>query len=330
MFRSCSYARILRAACRQSLVALAACLLLSGVVAAQDISPAISKQDSSLPASSTPSEHSVYMLATSVVNATGDPGNSVADQPGASDPAAVAAAPGVPASAQVGKSASADSNWHFAISPYLWVPWIYGSLGANGNSFRFYATPDELFSHFRFGLLGLVDTQYKRVVMPLDILWMRLGDDRALPLTPNGTVANAKLDVVIFTFKVGYRVIDRKTIKVDALTGFRYWHFGQNLSFTTNTLNFSRSQDWVTPLVGGRILGNLSPKIEVAIGGDVGGWGTGAKVDYQVGGVLGYRIKPAVALQAGYRYLSWHYTNANKFSNVNISGPLFGATINLK
>jgi hypothetical protein len=122
------------------------------------------------------------------------------------------------------------------------------------------------------------------------------------------------------------------TIKVDALAGFRYWHFGQNLSFTTNSLNFSGSQDWVDPLVGGRILGNLSPKIEVAIGGDVGGWGAGSQLDYTIGGFLGYRIKPAVALQAGYRYLSVNYRNGarSRIADLNISGPVIGATITLK
>jgi len=243
------------------------------------------------------------------------------------EPAAATPAGGGAAAAA---STAPEGNWHFAVSPYLWVPWVYGSVGANGNNIHFYATPDELFSHFRFGLLGLVDTRYKRVVLPLDIIWLRLGDDRALPLTPNGTVANVKLDMFILTPKVGYRVIDTKMIKIDALAGFRYWHVGQNLQFTTNTLNFSGSQNWVDPLVGGRILGNLSPKVEIAIGGDVGGWGTGSQLDYSVGAFLGYRIKPPVALQAGYRYMAVDYTNGNKLLNLIISGPLIGVTINLK
>jgi len=43
-------------------------------------------------------------------------------------------------------------------------------------------------------------------------------------------------------------------------------------------------------------------------------WAVGSQMDYQVFGLLGYRIKPALALQAGYRYLyvdcrraSWAY-----------------------
>jgi hypothetical protein len=273
------------------------------------------------------------VLATKGLHATAESGNASADPLAISGADVEAVAPVVQDSTapKVGPaSASVESNWHLTIAPYLWIPWVYGSVGANGNNVHFYATPDELFSHFRFGLLGLVDTRYKRVVLPLDMIWLRLGADRALPLSPNGTVANVKLDMFILTPKVGYRAIDTKMIKIDALAGFRYWHVGQNLQFTTNTLNFSGSQNWVDPLVGGRILGSLSPKVEIAIGGDVGGWGTGSQLDYSVGGFLGYRIKPSVAMQVGYRYMAVDYTNGNKLLNLIISGPLIGVTIALK
>jgi hypothetical protein len=280
-----------------------------------------------------PSQPASDGLATNDVKTTAEPLNAIVDPPGTSGAEVAAGVLGVQDSTTPSaKTASTapEGNWHFAVAPYLWVPWVYGSVGVNGNNFHYYVTPDELFSHFRFGLLGLVDTSYKRVVLPVDIVWLRLGDDRALPLSPTGTVANAKLDIFILTPKVGYRVIDTKMIKIDGLAGFRYWHIGTNLQFTTNTLNISRSTNFVDPVVGGRILANLSPKVEIAIAGDVGGWGTGSQLDYQVGGFLGYRIKPAVALQVGYRYLSLDYPNVNKLLNLIISGPLIGVTINLK
>src|SRR5579863_9095407 len=132
---------------------------------------------------------------------------------------AAAAFGGGGGAAAAAASAAPEGDWHFAISPYLWVPWTYGDVGVNGYTFHYYATPDELFSHFRFGLLGLFDTRYKRIVLPVDMIWLRLGDDRALQLSPSGTVANVKLDMFILTPKIGYRVIDTKMIKIDALAG---------------------------------------------------------------------------------------------------------------
>jgi hypothetical protein len=182
--------------------------------------------------------------------------------------------------------------------------------------------------------MGVVEPRYKRILLPLDIVWVRLGDDRALPLTPNGTVANLKGSEFILTQKVGYRLLDYKIVKIDALAGFRFWHFGESVRFTTNSLNFSASQNWIDPVAGGRITGNLTPKVAVIVAGDVGGWGTGSQLDYQIVGILGYRIKPALTLQAGYRYLAVNYRNSGPVINTHIdtvtSGALLGLTIALK
>jgi hypothetical protein len=137
---------------------------------------------------------------------------------------------------------------------------------------------------------------------------------------------------LILTPKIGYRLINTEMIKADALAGFRYWRFGESLKFSPSVegLNFSASQDWVDPLVGARILGNLSPKFEVSIAGDVGGWGAGSQLDYQVAGLLGYRIKPAVALQIGYRFLDVNYRSSGTIIDVATHGPVMGVTITLK
>jgi hypothetical protein len=247
-----------------------------------------------------------------------------------SDAEPAAATPGDGGAAAT--STASESDWHFTVSPYLWFPGVHGNIaGPNGGEFGFSASPGDLLSNFRIGLMGVVEPRYKRIVMPLDIFWIRLGTDRALPNTPGQGVANLHATEFFLTQKVGYRLIDSEKLKIDALAGFRYWYFGENLSFTTNTLNFSGVQSWVDPLVGGRITGIPMPKVEVSIGGDVGGWGAGSQIDYQIFGLLGYRIKPALALQVGYRYLYFDYRRASgAYLDTATSGVLFGVSITLK
>jgi hypothetical protein len=273
--------------------------------------------------SSTIDEHLV--VSTPTPAATPDP--LTADLPVAFD--AETATPATPAP-PVGEP---TSDWHFAVSPYLWFPGVHGTIGARGHDASIHESPGDLLSHFRFGLMGLVDTRYKRIVIPVDIMWIRLGANNALPLTDEAVTAHVKGQEFILTPKIGYRLVDSEIIKIDALTGFRYWHFGANLRLSTSetsTQTFSGSENWVDPLVGGRILANLSPKISVSMGGDVGGWNTGSLIDYQIGGVLGYRIKPAVVLQVGYRYLATDFRSGGTTINLVTSGVLFGATITLK
>jgi hypothetical protein len=96
-------------------------------------------------------------------------------------------------------------------------------------------------------------------------------------------------------------------------------------------LNFSASQNWADPLVGGRIVTALSPKMEVIIAGDVGGWNVGSQLDYQIVGILGYKIKPAWTLQAGYRYLDVNFRGGQgAVFDAAMSGIQFGVTINFQ
>ena len=238
-------------------------------------------------AQSAPSSSSVvdeHLVSSSAPSPGATPDPLTTDLPTAFD--AEAATPATPATPAppVGEP---TSDWHFAVSPYLWFPGVHGTVGARGHDASVHASPGDLLSHFRFGLMGLVDTRYKRIVIPVDMMWIRLGANNALPLTDEAVTAHVKGQEFILTPKIGYRLVDSEIIKIDALTGFRYWHFGANLRLSTSetsTQTFSGSENWVDPLVGGRILANLSPKISVSIGGDVGGWNTGSLIDYQIGG----------------------------------------------
>jgi len=252
------------------------------------------------------------------------------DQPTSGDPASSPPP-------QAAKSAP-DDGWHLAVSPYLWFPGAHGTIeGPNGNGIGFHASAGDLLSHFQIGLMGAVQASHKRIVTSVDIFWIRLEDDQAIPLPPavsDGAIsAKAHATEFFLAPKIGYRVIDQEKIKIDALAGLRYWHLGESLSFNPSVLglSFTGSQNFVDPIVGGRIELVLSPKIVINILGDVGGWNTGSKLEYQFGGFLGYRIKPALTLQVGYRYLNLDYVGSrgNSF-DMTTDGVLFGVTINLK
>ena len=62
-------------------------------------------------------------------------------------------------------------------------------------------------------------------------------------------------------------------------------------------------------------------------------WGTGSQLEYQVGGVLGYKVKETVAVQAGYRYLNVSYRGGGAIQPVfdtHLSGVVLGVTFNLR
>jgi len=241
---------------------------------------------------------------------------------------ALPAYPSAQTSAAPASRPSSDDQWHFAITPYLWFPAFDGTLGLPNRDLHVDASAGKMISHFRFGLMGEAEARRKWLLLGLGLFWVRLGDDKAVPLEPLVVTANAKAQQFMLTPTVGVRFVDREKIKVDFFTGFRFWHLGANLNFNPSALglNFSKSANWVDPMVGGRIQVPLSEKIVANVLGDVGGWGTGSQIEYDVAGTLGYRVKPTLTLLMGYRYLRLVYRSGPFLFNIHEPGILFGLT----
>jgi hypothetical protein len=217
-----------------------------------------------------------------------------------------------------------------SVSPYLWLPGLHGTIGALGQDASVHASFSDIFSNFSFGLMGALDPRYNRIVMPLDFMWIKLSNDKATPFGILATSVKIKVNLDLLTQKIGYRVIDAGEFKVDALAGFRYWHLGNtlNVQSSPNNTKFYGSADWVDAVGGARIQAILSPKVVLTIAGDAGGGG--ANSDYQVVGLIGWKLK-RVILQAGWRYLSVNYRpSGGTLFDVTISGLVLGATIPLK
>ena len=104
--------------------------------------------------------------------------------------------------------------------------------------------------------------------------------------------------------KVNYLLLNNPKIKIYGTAGPRIGHLGTTLDLVL-TINGSNL-----------ILGD-------------GGEG-GATLNYQVGGILSYQIKPKWTVQGGWRYLTVHYGNNGNILNASIQGILLGATYKFK
>ena len=233
--------------------------------------------------------------------------------------------------ASTSASPADDDQWHFAISPYLWFAGVHGKVGALGHEAGVHASAADVLSHFNIGLMGLVEPRYKRFSIPVDFMWIKLSDDKGVTFDQGVTSVKIKLTETILTPKVAYRIVNGEKIRVDGNFGIRYWHLGQDLSFQPSGIlsNISQSVDWVDVVAGAKIEADLSPKVLVTVVGDAGAGG--ANLDYQVAGLLGYKVKPNVVLQGGWRYLDVNYRPNPRFLlDTAMDGLLLGVTFNVK
>jgi hypothetical protein len=229
------------------------------------------------------------------------------------------------------KTPTSGGHWHIAVSPYLWFAGVHGTVGALGHEASVHASAADVLSHFNIGLMGAAEARYKRLTIPVDFMWIKLSDDKGLPFETGLNSVKIKLTQMILTPSVGYRLVDKDKITIEARVGFRYWHLGQNLTFEPSGVlsNISKSANWVEVVSGGKIVAILSPRVLITILGDAGGGG--ANLDYQVAALLGVKLKPNFTLQGGWRYLDVNYRPKSSFvSDVAQSGLLLGVTFNVK
>jgi hypothetical protein len=231
------------------------------------------------------------------------------------------------------KEMTTDEGWHVGITPYIWFAGMHGTVGILDHEASVHASFADIFNYLNIGLMAGVEPRYNRIVMPIDFMWMKLSDQKGLPFDEGATSVKAKLTETIFTPKIGYRFIDTKKVKMDALFGVRYWHVSTTFTLQPTQIanGLSQSASWVDGLGGGKIELGFTPKLSAIILGDAGGGS--ARSDYQVAGLLGYKLGRKTVLLAGYRYLAVDYRSTGKaayIDDVAMPGLVLGLTINVK
>jgi hypothetical protein len=243
------------------------------------------------------------------------------------------AQPATSATTPQAKKVNTDNAWHMDITPYVWFSGIHGTVGALGHEAEVNANFGDIFNYLNIGLMGTFEARHNRILMPVDFIWLKLSDDRALPRNEAGAESiKARMTQTIIAPYIGYRIADGKKVKVDALVGARIWHLTTDLTLQPMpATGFSQSAAWVDAVAGGRIQIALGPKASVMVLGDAGGGS--ARQDFQVAALLGYQISRRWVLLGGYRNLSVNYQPNGKFQfvyNVNMPGLLVGATFHIK
>jgi hypothetical protein len=236
-----------------------------------------------------------------------------------------------PAGAGTAADETAPPTWRIDGTAYVWFQGVNGDVSALGHQVNIDASPSDLLSYAGLPVEAMLGVQHRRFVAIADGSWTPLTVDTAnpklLPLPP-GMAVQVKYSPVIATAEVGYRVSDAGGYAVDALAGARYWYLGATLTLTPSPTgsSVSKSDYWFDPIVGARISKSILPRLDATVMGDIGGFGVGADVDYQVVGALGFKITPTWSLDGAWRQMYADYTQDQLHSKTTESGLVAGVT----
>jgi len=258
------------------------------------------------------------------------------DVDSASTPLAVSmqepgSAPAAPAAAAVdaqqeplSDDPSADEGWRFVVAPYLFASGLKGTVGSEDAAGDIEAEFDDLLGDLKFG--GMLSLE----AAPPRSRWSILADLIFVQLEGSGEstgplAADAELSVDQFIGELSVAYAAMEDGRLDVLGGIRYWDLSAELEVDTGAGDETREgdADWVDPLIGVRSRLPLGSDFDVILRGDVGGFGVGSDISYNLGVGVGWSVSRVVELALGYRYLYVDYEDDVVY-DVAQSGFLLG------
>lgn len=227
-----------------------------------------------------------------------------------------------------------SDTWHVRASPYLWLAGLDGNLNLAGHDAAVHQSFGDIFSNLKVGFMGLGEVRRGRVGMLTDLLFVRVGDQQAVPVPQLPFLVQVKLTTTTFTLTPAfvYRVYSEKHFAIDALGGFRYYHLGANSNFNAGPLgqaSYKGTNNWADVTAGARLLARITPKIGAFLIGDAGGGGSSPTWEIAYG--AGYKVMKNATAQIGYKRLYFNRQDGNSFGlEATQQGLVLGTTIRFR
>jgi hypothetical protein len=224
----------------------------------------------------------------------------------------------------------------FALATYLWGAEFDGMVEADRASVDLDASFSDIWEQLNIGVMLAGAARVGRFVALLDGIWLELEDEASTRTVQLGSATfgpgevDTTLQEGIGDLKLGYRILEpdtgaRQPVSLDLLAGGRYWYMKTDIDAAFAVIanrSVEESQSWVDPIVGFRAIIGLSPKLQLVVIGDVGGWGAGEASDHtwQAMALLGVQLSEAWSLRLGYRALDLE----RGLTDIEMKGPIFG------
>ena len=218
-----------------------------------------------------------------------------------------------------------DNDWHYAVTPYMWLTGLVGDVGLGRLGSSVDLSPGDILRQLQFGVMGSAEARKGSYVLGLDGIYAKLGDARAFAVRGDTGALDLTQHETIIQPTGGYTIGD-STWSVDFLVGMRYWNLSTSLDVTGSRLSNERSmtQQWVDATGGFRV--NWVPLEKLHFVAAADGGGGGSKSTWQAYSSLGYDLWTKWRLGVAYRSLQVDYDRNNFLFDTRTKGFVVGAT----
>ena len=223
-----------------------------------------------------------------------------------------------------GEESNSNGNWDFSLAPmYLWAVSIDGDQTVKGVDVDLDVPFSDIFDNLNGALTVHFEGLYQQ-------RWGFFTDLNYIVLEMDDGPVDIDFTEIMFEVAGFYRFTEGPHT-IDGLGGLRYSSMDVDLDLPGPLPDVDQRKDWVDPYVGARWDWMFAEKWTTKLRGDIGGFGIGSDLTYNVVGLVDFKPWKQVSLFGGYRVLYQDYSTgsgASKFAyDATMHGPVLGLNI---
>lgn len=224
-----------------------------------------------------------------------------------------------------GAHAQGSGSWRGQVTLYGW------GAGIGGDFTPFTGGPTLSFKKSLPEVLKDLDAAFFVTGLATNGDWVVLGDlsysgSSKSGLVPPGAPASGEVTQTSLTLAAGRRFVDDGRTTVDVLGGARAWWLDGKVSVPAAGVSLAPGKSFVDPIVAVRVNHRIADRWTLLGYLDVGGFGVGSDLTYQIAVTANYQMRDNLYLSGGYRHLYLDYSNGGTSFKGAMSGPLVGVT----
>ncbi len=226
-------------------------------------------------------------------------------------------------------ASSGGSGWEFAVTPYLWAAGTKVDIETPQNEdIKVDESFFDILDDLKFAFMGAFEVKHGRFVSVQDIMFLSLGSSADGNIGPIPVEADVDEKLLTTTHLFGYRVVDNGPMFVDVFAGGRFTSIKVDLEIELplQTIDRDSKKTQFGPVVASRVRFPLSDRWGVAVYGDLGGFGVGADISWQLMGTVQYDISDRWRLAGGWRHFYAKQSKNDFDVRVKLDGPILGVT----
>lgn len=219
-----------------------------------------------------------------------------------------------------------SQSWVFSVTPYVWMYGLDGDVRIRSAEADFDVSFGDILENLDVALMLHAEAWRGRFGFFLDPSYGRLMTEAE----SNNVDVDVETDLILVDFGGFYRVLDQRSEGLartaDISLGGRYVYLKNEIDFAAAT-DRRRSNDFVDLTVGARYSMDLTRKVGLMVGGDVGGFdfGSSSEFAWNAEALSSFRIGESGRLWAGYRILDFDRDDGGSSGlDVQFSGPIVG------